>query len=93
MNADQIEEAGEDALRQQDPILAASVALIIYSNPSKIGAFGEKRLLVIEDGEFRRLETIGSPECNAVLAEFGRQMRARRARIKDEEEEELEQDE
>ena len=64
LNAEQIEPAGEAALRRLDPILADHVALIIHSTPAKIGAFGEKRLLVVEDGEFRRLETIGSPECD-----------------------------
>ena len=87
LNADQFEGECGDGLRQHDTILAKSIALIIYRAPSKIGAFGEKRLLVIEDGEFRRLETIGSPECDAALEEFGRQARERRARFDDEEDE------
>ena len=96
LRADQIEAAGDDALRRCDSILADRVVLIIYSTPStpsKIGAFGEKRLLVIEDGEFRRLEPIGTPECEAALAEFGHRVRARRARIDQEGEEDMDEDE
>jgi hypothetical protein len=63
----------------------------MYGAPSKVGAFGETRLLVIEEGEFHRLETIGTPEADAALEEFGRQVRARRQSI-DEEEDELEGD-
>jgi hypothetical protein len=97
LRSDQIETAGEDALRQAESTLADRVALIIYSNPSNasnIGASGEKRLLVIEDGEFRRLEPIGTPECEAALAEFGHRVRARRTHIDQEgEEDDVEDDE
>jgi hypothetical protein len=93
LKADQIEASGEDALRQCDLVLADRVNLIVYSTPSKVGTFGEKRLLVVEDGEFRRLESIGSPECDAALAEFGHRARTRRARIDDEDEEDMEDDE
>jgi len=91
LNADQFESEGVDGLRQHDTVFANSVALIIYRAPSKVGAFGEKRLLVIEGGEFRRLEILGTPEADAALEEFGRQVRARRESF-DEEEDELEGD-
>src|SRR6185312_2179032 len=84
LKADQIEATGEEVFRQCDPVMADRVNLIVYSTPSKIGTFGEKRLLVVENGEFHRLEPVGSAECDAALAEFGHRARIRRARIDDE---------
>jgi hypothetical protein len=87
VNADQIEDTVGDGLRQHDKLLADRAALIIYRTTAKIGECGEKRLLVAQDGEFRRLEFIGTPECDAALAEFAHQLRSRHLKLDDEEDE------
>ena len=92
ISANQIESIGGGGLRQHDNLLSDKVALIIYRTLAKIGELGEKRLLMVEDGEFRRLELIGTPECDAVLAEFGHQPNSRRQKLDDDEEDELDED-
>jgi hypothetical protein len=87
LDADQLEVAGGDAPRHQCDLFTDSVALIVYRTPARIGECGEKRLLVVQDGEFRRLELIGTPQCDAALAEVVRQSRRRRQRLDDEEDE------
>jgi hypothetical protein len=75
INPDQLTDASESELAA---LIAKKVALVVHRNTAKIGAFGEQRLLVVEEGEFRRLEILGGPESDAALEEYSRRIRQRR---------------
>jgi hypothetical protein len=74
---------GQDALKQK-------LTLIIYYNSEKVGSFGEKRVLTVEDGELRRFAVLGTEEGDAVLQEFSLRGASKRikAGLADDEEEE-----
>jgi uncharacterized membrane protein (DUF106 family) len=73
VNADQLAKRTEHERRALDELFAGKVTLIVHRNAARVGAFGEERLLVAEDGEFRRLVTLGTPDSDAVLQEFSHQ--------------------
>lgn len=87
-NAVHLASGSEDQRRALDDMLADKVTLMVHRNPAKIGTFGEERLLVAEEGEFRRMVTLGSPEGDAALEEFSRKTRERKLKGQFEEQEE-----
>ena len=50
---------------------------IVYRDETRIGAFGEPHLIVVDDGAFTASVPLGTAESRAVLASFADDARAR----------------
>jgi hypothetical protein len=77
-DATQLAKLDEQALGTLRRDLRTMVVLVIHRDVGRVGAFGEKRVLVVEDGEFRRLATVGTREVNLILEETSLRARARK---------------
>jgi hypothetical protein len=67
---DRLASPDDEQGRALDGVLSGKVTLIVYRDPAEVGSFGEKRLLVVDDGELHRIAALGGPDAGAAIEEF-----------------------
>lgn len=68
--SDRLASPDDEQGRALDGVLSGKVTLIVYRDPAEVGSFGEKRLLVVDDGELHRIAALGGPDAGAAIEEF-----------------------
>jgi len=63
-----------------DSLHADKVALIVHRTPSGVGSFGERHLITLEAGTFRRFLPLGTSESAAALEHYSRKAATKRGK-------------
>jgi hypothetical protein len=79
-DADQFASVGDDLVAKLDSLHADKVALIVHRTPSAVGSFGERHLLTLEAGTFRRFLPLGTSESAAALEHYSRKAATKRGK-------------
>jgi hypothetical protein len=77
-DATQLANLDEPAFAALRRALTTKVVLVIHRDIGRVGVFGENQVLVVEDGEFQRLATLGTREANLILEEYSLRARERK---------------
>ena len=79
-DADQFASVGDDLAAKLDSLHADKVALIVHRTPSGVGGFGERHLITLEAGTFRRFLPLGTSESAAALEHYSRKAATKRGK-------------